>query len=181
MEHHGRGARREAEGPGQRQAPRRIGAGAAGRHPDARRGPFCHRDQRARPRAGRRHRGRLGRADRRRPGHRQVHAGAPDAAAGVGAQGQGALRHGRGIAGADQDARPAAGRQGREPLCACRDVAGRGAACGGRAGAPGPRRRFGPDGLHVRAAVRSGQRGAGARGVGQADDPCQTERAFRPS
>ena len=80
-------------------------------------------DRRIRPRAGRRAgRGRRG-ADRRRPGHRQVHAAAAGGRAPVRA-GAGPLRERRGIGAAGGAARAAPGRERREGEAAARDRAG---------------------------------------------------------
>ena len=181
LEHHGRRADGEDQGHRGRQTRQCGRTPSPGRYPGAGRGPVRDKDRRARPRARRRHRGRLGRPDRRRPRHRQVHARPADAPAGVGAPGQGAVRVGRGIACADQDARDPARRQDRQSLRAGRDAARGDHPRFRRARAPGPGRGFGPDRVHLGASVRAGQRGPGARGLRQAHAPRQAHGRSRRS
>ena len=139
--------------------------------------PRAHRHRRARPRAGRRRRARLARADRRRSGHRQEHAaaaGGPRAGAGGAA---GALRVGRGVGGAGEDARRSA-RHRRATGCCCgrRTICRR---CRPSSTTIKPRAlvdRLDPDGVPARSRVGAGQRGPGARVRRPPDDARQGAR-----
>mmetsp|Transcript_6031 Transcript_6031/g.24071 ORF Transcript_6031/g.24071 Transcript_6031/m.24071 type:complete len:461 (+) Transcript_6031:3029-4411(+) len=135
----------------------------------------AHRPGGAGPGAGRRHRGRRRGADRRRPGHRQVHA----AAAGGGVaepDREGALRDRRGVGrpGGDALAPPGPGR--RQGARAGRDQPRKDPRHAGGRTAGLLRHRLHPDPLLRAAQLRARLGGAGARMCGPADPHRQGQR-----